>query len=70
MENTTEMTEQKQTAIMFADMASLWNEFETSHNDYSAKGTKKSAAKARKAIQSLKSMVTAYKKASVEECKA
>jgi hypothetical protein len=65
MEETTTVT-----ATMFADMADLWKEFETNHNDYSTKGTKKSAAKARKAIQSLKSMITAYKKASVEECKA
>jgi hypothetical protein len=65
-----ETMEQKQTAIMFADMADLWKEFETNHQDYSTKGTKKSAAKARKAIQSLKSMVTNYKKSSVEECKA
>lgn len=62
--------ESKQTETMFTDMKALWSEFETNHEDYSTKGTKKSAAKARKAIQSLKAMVTNYKKASVEECKA
>jgi len=64
------MEETKQSETMFADMKALWTDFETSHSDYATKGTKKSAAKARKAIQSLKAMVTAYKKASVEECKA
>ena len=64
------MDELKQSETMFQDMKALWTDFESNHGDYSAKGTKKSAAKARKAIQSLKSMITTYKKASVEECKA
>lgn len=61
---------QKQSDVMFTDMKSLWADFEASHTDFSTKGTKKAAARARKSIQSLKSFITAYKKASVEECKA
>lgn len=62
--------EEKQTTSLFNDMKNLWSDFESSHNDYAEKGTKKSAAKARKSIQALKSLITTYRKTSVEECKA
>lgn len=54
---------------LFNEMKEFWTEFEASHLDYAATGKKKSAAKSRKAIQSLKAIITDYKKASVEECK-
>jgi len=54
---------------LFNEMKSFWTEFEASHTDYALTGKKKSAAKARKAIQSLKAIITDYKKSSVEECK-
>ena len=62
--------EEKTSNVMFTDMKDLWAEFETNHSDFASTGKKKAAARARKAIQNLKAMITNYKKASVEECKA
>lgn len=62
--------EEKTSQPIFELMQSNWQEFETSHLDFKQNGTKKSAARARKAIQALKTMITDYKKASVEDCKA
>jgi hypothetical protein len=36
---------------------------------FAAKGTKAAAARARKAINNLKKLITPYKKQSVEDCK-
>lgn len=64
----TEVT--KTTAELFAEMESLWNDFATNHAKFSGKGVKASAARARKAINSLRKFSTPYKKASVVEVKA
>jgi thioester reductase-like protein len=64
------MENEKQSSLLFNDMKSLWTDFETSHTEFATKGTKKAAARARKSIQSLKTIILNYKKASVEECKA
>jgi hypothetical protein len=54
---------------LFDSLKANWNEFETEHSTFTAKGNKAAAARARKAIQLLKSGITAYKQASVAETK-
>ncbi|NBW58317.1 histone H1 [bacterium] len=54
----------------FSEMEALWNEFAANHTAYVNKGNKAAAARARKAINSLKKMVTKYKQANVEHVKA
>jgi|TARA_B100001964_G_C14087225_1_gene533154 hypothetical protein len=49
----------------YEDMRKLWNEFEINHSAFVLKGNKAAAARARKAINSLKKQITAYKKQSV-----
>jgi len=51
---------------IFQEMSTLWAEFVTSHEGT----TKRSQAVARKKIGDLKKLVTAYRKASVDEQKA
>tara|TARA_Y100000310_G_scaffold339062_1_gene430570 strand:+ start:1249 stop:1434 length:186 start_codon:yes stop_codon:yes gene_type:complete len=54
---------------IFNEMISLWNEFHENHTKFSDKGTKAAGARARKAIGSIKKLVTEYRKASVSESK-
>lgn len=68
MEEQEQITDAR-TEQLFNDMKHHWSEFEENHLDFSKTGKKKAAARARKAIQSLKSIITEYKKSSVEECK-
>jgi hypothetical protein len=53
-----------------SEIETLWNTFNTNHEDFKTTGTKKYAAAARKAINELKKLVTAYKKASMVEVKS
>ena len=43
----------------------LWNEFESNHNDHASKGNKAAGKRARKALGSVKKLVTEYRKHSV-----
>jgi hypothetical protein len=43
----------------------LWNEFESNHNEHAAKGNKAAGKRARKALGSVKKLVTEYRKFSV-----
>ena len=54
----------------FAQMKELWEEFEVNHNTFQEKGTKAAGGRARKAIGSIKKLVTAYRQASVSESKS
>ena len=61
------MKETQTTNELFLEMKELWTEFELNHQDFSNKGVKKSAARARKAISAFKKLVTEYRKASISE---
>lgn len=50
---------------IYEQMQVLWSQFEEAHNGT----TKKSQAQARKLINELKKLVTAYRKASTQEAK-
>jgi len=51
---------------LFEELKGLWATFEENH----AATTKAGATRARKAIGEIKNLVTAYRKASVEEAKS
>lgn len=53
-----------------AKMESLWNEFSENHDVYAEKSTKAAAARARKAINELKKLVTEYKKLNMDHVKS
>jgi len=53
-----------------ADIDALIAEFNSNHAIFESKGNKAAATRARKAINEIKKLVTAYKKASVEHVKA
>ena len=57
------------TTEIHAQLSELWEEFNSNHSAFADKGTKASAARARKAINEIKKLVTTYKKASVSETK-
>ena len=43
----------------------LWSEFESNHNEHASKGNKAAGRRARKALGSVKKLVTEYRKHSV-----
>ena len=43
----------------------LWDEFSSNHNEHSSKGNKAAGRRARKALGSVKKLVTEYRKHSV-----
>ena len=43
----------------------LWSEFESTHNEHASKGNKAAGRRARKALGSVKKLVTEYRKHSV-----
>ena len=53
----------------YTEMEALWNEFAANHTTYANKGNKAAAGRARKAINSLKKLITSYKQANVESVK-
>ena len=55
---------------LFDALKAHWSEFETQHSIFAAKENKAASARARKAIQALKKLVTEYKKCSVEAVKS
>ena len=54
----------------FTEMKKLWDEFETNHKIFEEKENKSAAARARKAVNSLKKLITNYKQASSEHVKS
>jgi len=44
----------------------LWDEFNSNHNEHASKGNKAAGRRARKALGSVKKLVTEYRKHSVE----
>ena len=54
---------------IYEDMQELWEQFSENHALFVTKGTKAAAARARKAVNNLKKLITPYKKQSVEDCK-
>ena len=58
----------KSSNVLFNEMCDLWTEFAINH-EKAANGNKAAAQRARKAIGSLKKVVTDYRKQSVEESK-
>ncbi len=54
---------------IYNDMQELWDEFSKNHEVFTTIGNKAAAARARKAINNLKKLITPYKKQSVEDCK-
>lgn len=57
------MDEQTKTDDVFETLTELWKDFEENHKDT----TKVSARRARKALGSIKKLVTEYRRASIEE---
>ena len=55
---------------VYSEIKSLWEEFESNHENFSEKGNKAAGARARKAIGGIKKLVTDYRKASVEDSKS
>ena len=55
---------------VYTEIKSLWEEFESNHENFSEKGNKAAGARARKAIGDIKKLVTDYRKASVEDSKS
>ncbi len=47
----------------------LWDEFNSNHNEHASKGNKAAGRRARKALGSVKKLVTEYRKHSVESDK-
>ena len=60
---------ERTTATVFAEMNVLWAEFAVDH-EKGATGNRAATGRARKAINSLKKLVTEYRKLSVSESKA
>jgi len=60
---------ERTTGVVFAEMNALWAEFAVDH-EKGAAGNRAASARARKAINSLKKLVTEYRKLSVAEAKA
>jgi len=52
---------------LFNQINQLYNDFNANHVEWTEKGTKVAATRARKAVGELKKLVTAYRKASVAE---
>ena len=52
---------------LFNQIDQLYNDFNANHSEWTEKGTKAAATRARKAVGELKKLVTAYRKASVAE---
>ena len=63
------MAEERTTAVIFAEMNVLWADFAVNH-EKGAAGNRAATSRARKAINSLKKLVTEYRKLSVAESKA
>tara|TARA_Y100000310_G_C20656670_1_gene802316 strand:- start:136 stop:312 length:177 start_codon:yes stop_codon:yes gene_type:complete len=55
------------TDSLYGEMNDLWESFQENHTKFLETSNKAAGARARKAIGSLKKLVTAYRKASVSE---
>jgi hypothetical protein len=53
----------------FEQLKKLWEEFETNHVEFTEKGKKVAAKRARAAIGEIKKLVTEYRRESVEASK-
>ena len=54
---------------VYGELIELWEQFQENHRVFDAKGNKAAAGRARKAIGSIKKLVTEYRQASVSETK-
>lgn len=54
---------------IYSTISALYAEFEENHLKFTVKGNKAAGARARKAAGSIKSLITSYRKASVETSK-
>ena len=54
---------------VYGEIAAQVAEFDAGHADFSAKGNKSAAARARKAIGEIKKLATPYRACSVSACK-
>ena len=54
---------------VYDELNELWEQFQENHRSFDEKGNKAAAGRARKAIGSIKKLVTDYRKASVSESK-
>ena len=54
---------------LYEQIESAFNEFQENHKTFSEKGNKAAGGRARKAIGSIKKLVTAYRQSSVAESK-
>tara|TARA_Y100001963_G_C6740640_1_gene428773 strand:- start:1183 stop:1365 length:183 start_codon:yes stop_codon:yes gene_type:complete len=54
---------------LYEQIESAFNDFKENHSTFSEKGNKAAGGRARKAIGSIKKLVTAYRQASVAESK-
>lgn len=57
------------TVDLYTSLTGLWVTFQENHTKYNEKGNKAAAQRARKSLGDIKKLVTAYRQASVEECK-
>ena len=55
---------------VYGNIKELFNEFEANHTKFNEKGNKSAGARARKAIGSIKKLVTEYRKCSVDDSKS
>ena len=54
---------------IYKKLKELWEKFEVNHTNFSEKGNKAAAGRARKTIGEIKKLITEYRKESVNECK-
>ena len=55
------------TENLYNELNNLWEDFQENHRSFDEKGNKAAAGRARKAIGSIKKLVTEYRQASVDE---
>ena len=52
---------------VYDELVEFWEQFQENHRNFDEKGNKSAARRARKAIGSIKKLVTEYRQASVSE---
>ena len=55
---------------VYDELVEFWEQFQENHRNFDEKGNKSAARRARKAIGSIKKLVTSYRQASVAESKS
>jgi hypothetical protein len=54
---------------LYGELSNLWETFQENHSKFVETGNKAAGARARKALNGIKKLVTPYKKQSVIDCK-